>query len=112
MRYGVPMHTYGVVVPRLSRVRIAKTLSQAAKRRLKWMDFYDAHGRNARLTCRHYGISPDVFYRWKKRYNRGDLRALEDNTKTSRPKRTRVPNTDPLLVNRVKALREQYPRWP
>jgi transposase len=40
-------------------------LSKAAKHRLRIMEWYEAHGKNARLTCRHFGISPDTFYRWK-----------------------------------------------
>jgi putative transposase len=110
MKYGIAMNTYGVIVPGLSRICNTTTLSKAAKKRLKWIGFYSSHGNNARLTCRHFGISPDVFYRWKRRYNRGDLRTLED-TKSRKPKHTRLPKTDPLLVARVKALREQYPRW-
>jgi transposase InsO family protein len=110
MKYGVSMNTYGVMVPGLGRVRNTTTLSKAAKQRLKWLEFYDSHGQNARLTCRHFGISPDVFYRWKKRYNRGDLKTLED-TKSRKPRNVRKPTTDPLLVARVRALREQYPRW-
>jgi transposase InsO family protein len=110
MKYGVAMNTYGLIVPGLGRIRKTPTLSKAAKQRLKWLDFYYSHGRNARLTCRHFGLSPDVFYRWKRRYNRGDLRTLED-LKSRRPKHTRSPKTDPELVARVKALREQYPRW-
>ena len=63
MRYGVAMSTYGSIVPKLAKLRNTKTLSKNAKQKLKWMDFYESHGRNARLTCRHFGISPDVFYR-------------------------------------------------
>jgi len=36
-----------------------------------------AHGRNAQLTCRHFGISPDTFYHWKKRFKPGCLVTLE-----------------------------------
>src|SRR5712692_8908385 len=53
---------------------VGKRLSREARRRLQWMDFYARHGHNARLTCRHFGISPDVFYRWQRRY---DPRRLE-----------------------------------
>ena len=28
-----------------------------ARQRLKWMDYYEARGRNAALTCRYFGIS-------------------------------------------------------
>ena len=111
MRYGVAMNTYGVIVPGLASIRNTTTLSKTAKQRLRWMVFYKAHRQNARLTCRHFGISPDVFYRWKKRYQPGYLASLEDNTANRRPKRVRQPITDPLTVARVKQLREQYPRW-
>lgn len=109
MRYGVAMNTYGTVVPGLSRVRATTSLSKTAKQRLKWLEFYESHGQNARLTCRHFGLSPDVFYRWKRRYRPGHLASLE--TLASRPKIRRQPVTDPVLVARVKTLREQYPRW-
>ena len=111
MRYGVAMNTYGTVVPKLASIRNTATLSKAAKQRLKWMEFYEAHGQNARLTCRHFGISPDVFYRWKKRYNPGHLASLEDNTTNRRPKNVRQPTTNRSTVLRIKQLREQYPRW-
>lgn len=111
MRYGVTMNTYGVIVPKLGRIRNTTTLSKAAKQRLKWIVFYETHSSNARLTCRHFGISPDVFYRWKKRFRPGHLVSLEDDTTNRRPKHVRKPNTDPLTVLRIKQLREQYPRW-
>ena len=111
MRYGVAMNTYGAIVPKLGRIRYTTTLSKAAKQRLKWMEFYNSHGNNARLTCRHFGISPDVFYRWKKRYKPGHLVTLEDQTSNRRPKHVRTPTTDPLTISRIKQLREQYPRW-
>lgn len=111
MRYGVPMSTYGAIVPKLSSVRSTASLSKAAKQRLKWMEFYNSHNKNAQLTCRHFGICPDVFYRWKKRYQPGHLASLEDNTANRKPKHARRPTTDPQTVMRVKQLREQYPRW-
>ena len=66
------------VVSRLSRVGVE--LSRKARQKLKWFDYYDSRGRNARLTCRHFDISPQTFYRWKKRYNRKDLASLEDGS--------------------------------
>lgn len=111
MRYGVAMNSYGMAVPKLGRLRATTSLSKAAKQRLKWMDFYESHGRNARLVCRHFGLSPDVFYRWKNRYDSRNLSSLEDDTANRRPKHVRQPQTDEAVVRRVKALREQYPRW-
>jgi putative transposase len=109
MKYGVAMNTYGAVVPEFAKVRNPTSLSRHAKQRLKWMDFYISHGQNARLTCRHFGISPDVFYRWKARYNPYNLKSLENIP--SKPKVVRQPQTDPQLVMRIKSLREQHPRW-
>lgn len=74
------------------------------------MDHYGRYG-NARLTCRHFGLSPDSFYLWKRRYNPYDLSSLEDDTRSRRPKRLRQPTTSPDLVAAVKAWREAYPRW-
>jgi putative transposase len=108
MSYGVAMNTYGSIVPGLVKASNTK-LSSRAKQRLKWMDFYASHGSNARLTCRHFGLSPDVFYRWKNRFNPYSLNSLEDTV--SRPKNTRKPMTDPLTVARIRQLRETYPRW-
>lgn len=111
MRYGVSMKTYGSVIPNLASIKYTRTLSKDAKQRLKWLDFYASHGRNARLTCRHFGISPDVFYRWKRRYRPGYLLTLEDDTANRRPKSVRQPQTSAQIVQRIKQLREQYPRW-
>jgi len=91
--------------------RLAETpeLSRPARQRLKWMDYYQEHQGNARLTCRHFDISPQTFYRWKRRYNPHNLRSLEDNS--HRPRRLRRPTWSPELAQAVLYLREQYPRW-
>lgn len=109
-RYGTSM-TYGYIIPGSSRISQIPLLSKTAKDRLKWMDFYFTHDSNARLTCRHFGLSPDVFYRWKRRYDPLNLASLEDDKGSRRPKKVRTPKTDPVLKARIKSLREQYPRW-
>ena len=73
-------------------------------------DFYEKTG-NARLTCRHFGITPDTFYRWKTRYQPKNLKSLEADPKTKRPHTVRTPVTPNPLVSVVQSLREQYPRW-
>ena len=83
-------------------------LSREAKKRLSWMDLYSSHGQNARLTCRHFDISPQTFYRWKRRYSPQRLQSLEDRSR--RPLRVRQPTASPELVEAVLSLREQYPR--
>ena len=73
------------------------------------MDFYYAHGQNARLVCRHFCISPQTFYRWKRRYNSQRLESLEERSR--RPHKLRRPTAAPDLVQAVLAVREANPRW-
>jgi putative transposase len=42
------------------------------------MDYYESHRHNARLTCRHFDISAQTFYRWRCRYSPRQLGTLED----------------------------------
>lgn len=110
-QYGIFMNTYGSILPGASVLSWTQVLSREAKQRLKWMEWYLSHGANARLTCRHFGISPDTFYRWRKRYNPRDLRTLEDDKSTRTPRNLRKPETSADLVKEIKKLREKYPRW-
>jgi putative transposase len=87
----------------------SQELSPAARRRLKWMDYYEQHGRNARLTCRHFDISPQTFYRWRRRYHPQRLQSLEERSR--RPRQVRRPTWSGELAQAVCELREQYPRW-
>jgi putative transposase len=104
------MGVYGAILPGAARLaRLPVGLSKQARQRLSVMDWHEAHGRNARLTCRHFGISPDTFYRWKRRFNPHNLRSLED--RPSRPRRRRQPTWSPELAEAVLRLREEYPRW-
>lgn len=60
-------------------------------------------------TCRHFAISRQTFYRWKRRFDRHDLTTLE--ARSHRPLRVRRPTWSGSLAERVLALRKQYPRW-
>lgn len=84
-------------------------LSAQAKRRLKWIEYYHACGRNASLTCRHFDISRPTLYRWLGRYQPHDLRTLEDRSCV--PKRRRTPTWTLAQMAAVRRLRERYPRW-
>jgi len=86
-----------------------RELSRQARRRLKWMDYYESHGHNARLTCRHFDVSPQTFYRWRRRYDPQNLRTLEDRSR--RPRRRRQPTWSTELAQAVLKLRQEYPRW-
>ena len=64
---------------------------------------------SARLTCRHFDISPQTFYRWKRRYDPRHIQSLED--RSHRPRHVRQPTYSKELVEAVLSLREEYPRW-
>jgi len=96
-------------MPGYKRLASIPKLSKQARQRLKWFDYYSSHDHNARLTCRHFDISPQTFYRWKERYNPRHLESLED--RSHRPRHVRQPTYSAELVNAVLRLREEYPRW-
>lgn len=83
-------------------------LSREAKMRLKWIDFYKKHG-DARLTCRHFGISPTTFYKWLKRFTNRGLRGLENLSRA--PMRRRTSTLPRQTVDLIISLREEYPAW-
>ena len=98
------------LVPGVTKlVKHTADISREAQRRVKWFDYYEANRRNARKTCRHFDISPDTFYRWKKRYNPRNLLTLEDVS--HRPKRVRQHTWTPEMEQAVLELRNRYPRW-
>ena len=105
------MNQYGVVLPGagyLASLARRTNISKEAKKRLRWFDYYQRTS-NARLTCRHFDISPQTFYRWKKRFAADNLTSLE--SKSSRPYQVRQPETPVAVVQTIKGLREQYPCW-
>jgi transposase len=85
-----------------------KSLSRPAKQRFKWMMHFNKY-RNARLTCRHFGISPDSFYLWRKRFEPSNLKTLEDDFKTRRPHGLRISKHKQVYSNAVKRLKEMNP---
>lgn len=98
------------VLPGVGRLgRSGGDLSEEGTRRLKWIDWYHEHGKNARKTCRHFTISPDTFYLALRRFNSKDLSTLEN--KSRRPLHLRRPTWSAEAEAKVLALREQYPRW-
>jgi len=91
--------------------RLASTgveLSRAAQVRLGWMDFY-RRTQNVALTCRHFGISRQTFYRWQGRYQPLDLASLEERSHC--PHHRRQPTWSLLLERKLLTLRLQFPRW-
>src|SRR5215470_4533631 len=95
--------------PRSARLEtIGVELSRTAQVRLAWMDFH-RRTQNVALTCRHFGISRQTFYRWLKRYEPLDLSSLEDRSHC--PHRRRRPTWSFSLQRKVLTLRLQFPRW-
>lgn len=99
----------GIVPGSITVGRRIADLSSEAYKRLKWFDYYEGVGRNARKTCRYFGITPDTFYRWKRRYRPDDLRTLEGHSR--QPKHVRQPTWTPEIAQAVLAIRERYPGW-
>lgn len=88
--------------------RTGVELSREARVRLDWIDFHRRSG-NVTRTCRHFGISRQTFYRWRRRYDPQDLTTLE--SRSHRPHRRRRPTWSAALAAQVLALRQQFPRW-
>jgi len=92
------------ILPRTVICQVS-ALSKDALKRLVCMDWYHTHGKNAEGTCRHFGISKSVFYRWFNRFNKHNLKSLEFDTKTRRPHNTRVMTTSPEVLKRIYEIR-------
>ena len=83
-------------------------LSRAALVRLAGMDFY-RKSENVALTCRHFGISRQTFYRWLQRYEPLHVTTLEGRSHC--PRRRRQPTWSFPFEEKVLTLRLQFPRW-
>lgn len=108
------MHTgtqtvIGTIVPGLSSIKSTVSLTKQAKLRLQWLDYYQAHGSNARLTCRHFGIHHRTFYRYYQRFRKQGLSGLEN--RSHRPTHVRSPLTPTAVVDIVGSLRKTNPEF-
>ena len=83
-------------------------LSKEAKNRLEWMIYHEAE-KNASLTCRHFGISPKTFYKWKNVFDEKNLHTLE--TRSRAPTHSRQKQITPLEEERVVTIRTEHIRW-
>jgi transposase InsO family protein len=91
---------------------LAKTLglSREARKRLEWFLWYETTGKkNARATCRHFGIPPKTFYARQKRFDETNLRSLEE--RSHRPHRVRSRTITPEEESRVVQLRMAHLRY-
>lgn len=85
------------------------SLSKQALKRLTWIDYYHTHDKKVRSTCRHFALSFETFYLWKKRFDKVGLLGLEDDTKTRRPRKVREMTTPRQIINRIKEIRGEDP---
>jgi putative transposase len=102
-----------LTLPSRAQRQLAKlhldNLDADVRRRLRWFDWHASHGENVSLTCRHFGISRQTFYRWQARYDPKDLRSLGD--RSSRPQRVRKRTWTTAEVVAVRKLRERFTCW-
>ena len=107
---GVSMKIYGAILPGAARLaRLPAKPSAEAARRWKAIQWCQEHDGRVRRTARHFGYSPDTISRWIRAYSERGLAGLEPRSR--RPHRVRQPETPSAVVERIHALREQYPRW-
>ena len=90
------------------KIRVVEP-SREGKVRLRMILSDKQHGRNAALACRHFGVSRDTFYRWRRRYEQSGVGGLEDGS--HRSKRIRKPTWSKGLENAVLELRLHTPGW-
>ena len=85
-------------------------LSREARTRLEWFIYYETRGEhNASRTCRHFGIAPKTFYKWRNVFDEKNLRTLETGNRA--PHHVRRKEISPLEEERVVALRRKHIRW-
>ena len=82
--------------------------SEVAEQRMKIIKFYQQYGEKA--TKQAFGADRKVISRWKQRLaqSKGKLQSLVP--KPTRPYHTRIPMTDPRIVEWIKKQREAHPR--
>ncbi len=106
IRYHLPKEFYQLVK------RKPRELSIKAKARLQTLRAWQAlreMGLSADQACQKMGIARATVYRWQKRLRECKLRGLEEDSR--RPKRLRTFSWEVDLIEAVRELREQYPRW-
>lgn len=80
-------------------------LSAEGRLRLSWL-IYAQLSKNVAKTCRHFGIVRSVFYKWRKRFDQGNILSLESRSRAPEVRRGRQATS--LKDTRVVALRKRY----
>ena len=85
-------------------------LSKKAKTKLEWfIHYYSRSNQKALTTCRYFGISKSVFYKWMLVFDETNLRALEEGSRA--PIKRRDIQITRLEEDRVLALRKANPEF-
>ena len=73
--------------------------------RMKVLAQAGAQSRNVARTCRHFGISRQAYYRWKRRYDAQGEAGLWDRPRRPHHSPTAIP---PEVVSKMLYLRQRY----
>ena len=107
------MTIYGSVLPGAASIArhavLVNSLTERAKYKIKVYDWWRAHGKNASLTARHFGIGRMTLFRWLQRFSKQGITGFNEYSR--RPKNLRKPTTPWNIVMRTVELRNQYPAW-
>lgn len=100
---GATMVAHKILPGARTILRISVGLSDNAKQRLRITDWYFAHGKNKRLTARHFGVAPNTVYKWLKRSNPRNLKSYESySTKPHRFRQSLVPLSTIELIKQLR----------
>jgi len=102
---GARMTAHKILPGAKTILRISVGLSDKAKQRSKWIDWYFAHGLNKRLTARHFGLSPNTIYKWLRRGQGKTLKSYESYS--TKPKRFRQSNLPTSTIKLIHQLRQE-----
>ena len=102
---GTTMVAHKILPGTKTILRISVGLSDTAKQRSKWIDWYYAHGLNKRLTARHFGLSPNTVYKWLRRSQGKNLKSYESYS--IKPRRYRQSNLPLSTIQLIKQLRNE-----
>ena len=102
---GTTMVAHKILPGAKTILRISVGLSNTAKQRSKWINWYYAHGKNKRLTARHFGLSPNTIYKWLKRSQGKTLKSYESYS--TKPKRFRQSLLPFSTIQLIKQLRQE-----
>ena len=110
---GSNMTIYGTTIPMAGAIArssfLTQSLTDRARYKLKVIDWWKDHEKNASLASRHFGLGRATLNRWIDNWKRFGMCGL--NEKSRRPKRTRKPTIPWQTISRIVELRKAYPSW-